>query len=325
MPRPPSLAFRLRHRIVEHCGFDLAPLGIVLVEADRYADRGIPVVGRQQFHPEPGVADASARVDPRAEHEPQMPRFGLFLELCDIGKRRDSGVSPPRHDDKPLTDQRPVHAGQRHHIGDGRERDQVQPFHKVRLVMAFAGRAELPDRAGFVQPVRIYDRNGIRQFWFRHVMVHDHHVESGRRRVSQRPERGGAAIDRDNQRHAFVFQLQQGGRVRTVALGDAVWHINGNFPPDRGEKPGQQGAGTGSVHVVICENTDLLAGIYGRDDAFHRPVHAEQVRRVRQQVPQLRVEKRLRPRHVHAARREDTPQGIGQVELLRDCQRGTIV
>ena len=65
--------------------------------------------------------------------KPQVNAVSLSRACVTSSSAAMPGARAPRHHLQPLADQRPVHADQRHHVADGRQRHQVQQPHQVRL------------------------------------------------------------------------------------------------------------------------------------------------------------------------------------------------
>ena len=49
------------------------------------------------------------------------------------GQRREAGIAAAPRDLEPLRDQRAVEPGQRHHVADRAERDEIEPLQQVGL------------------------------------------------------------------------------------------------------------------------------------------------------------------------------------------------
>ena len=95
------------------------------------ASRGIRF--EQQAHAEIGAPDAAARIDARPEQEAEMPAFGRAGEARRIHQRGQADMLAPAHREQALGDEGAVEPFQRHHVGDGAERHQVEEVEQVRL------------------------------------------------------------------------------------------------------------------------------------------------------------------------------------------------
>ncbi len=136
--RGQRLGFGLgERRLLDHLALAVEP-----VELGRDARRLGRIVGEQQPHAEIGAADASAGIDARAEQEAEMPRLGRTRQPRRIHQRGEADVLAPAHRDQALGDEGAVEALERHDVGDGAERDQIEQAEQVGL-----GRAVAPEAA----------------------------------------------------------------------------------------------------------------------------------------------------------------------------------
>ena len=76
--------------------------------------------------PSAGVADPPAGVDPRPDQEAQVIGLRRPVGAGDVEQRREPGPAALAHHLQPLDDEGAVEAGQRHDVGDGGERDEVE-------------------------------------------------------------------------------------------------------------------------------------------------------------------------------------------------------
>ena len=120
--RGQGLGFRLR----QHVLFHRLPLAVEPVELGRDAAGLDRILLQQQVRPEIGAADAPAGIDARPEQEAEMERIGRTVEPRRIHQRGQPDIVAAAHRDQPFGDEGPVQPFQRHDIGDGAERDQVE-------------------------------------------------------------------------------------------------------------------------------------------------------------------------------------------------------
>ena len=104
------------------------------------------VGGRQQPRAERRVADPPARIDARPDHEAQMIGPRRTVGAGDVEQGRQPRPAALAHHLKPLDDEGPVEAGQRHDVGDRRERDEIERGDEIRRLPA-AEEAALAQRA----------------------------------------------------------------------------------------------------------------------------------------------------------------------------------
>ena len=83
--------------------------------------------------PSSGEPEPACRVDPGPEHEARRVGIGPAPQAGGIGKGGEPDIVAPAHDLKALRHQRPVEAGERHHVTDRGQRHQVEPFQEIGL------------------------------------------------------------------------------------------------------------------------------------------------------------------------------------------------
>ena len=144
----------------------------------------------------------------------------------------------PAHRQQSLGDEGAVEPLERHHVGDGAERDEIEQIEQVRLrprrrpepapaqlaVHRHHGHEHQPDRGEMaelreiVEPVRIDHRERGRQRLVGQVMIDDDRLHAEPRRFRQRLVADGAAIDGDQQRRAAPGERADRLDVRAVAF-----------------------------------------------------------------------------------------------------------
>ena len=124
-----GFGFRLRHGRK----LDLLALAVQAVEFAGDARRLARVLLQQQPHAEVGAADAAAGIDAGPEQEAEMPRLGRPRQPRGVHQRGQADLIAAAQRDHALGDEGAVEAGERHHVGDGAERDQMQQRQQVRL------------------------------------------------------------------------------------------------------------------------------------------------------------------------------------------------
>ncbi len=150
-------------------------------------------------------------------------------------------------------------------------------------------------------------------------MVVDHDdLEPGGRGGRQRLEGGDAAVDGDDQPHAFGLEGQQRRQVRAIALLHPVGDIDADRPAGRGEEAGEQRRGGGAVDVVIPEDGDRLPRLHRSREAVGRLVHVEEARGIGQQFAQGRAEEALRRLGRDAPSGEQAAHDLRQRQTLGD-------
>ncbi len=168
-------------------------------------------------HTQIGAPDAAAGINARAQQKAEMPRLGRPGEPRGIHQRGQAHLIAAAQRNQAFRDESAVKALERHHIGNGAERDQMQQRQQIGLrprrrpEIAGAQRARERDqrdkyktdrrqmaKAGqIVGAVRIDDRDRRRQFLVGLVMIDHDGVEAELLGLGERLQAGGAAIDRD--------------------------------------------------------------------------------------------------------------------------------
>ena len=196
---------RLRLGLGDRGLLDLLALAVEPVELRRDAVRLHGVVAEQQARAERRVADAAAGVDARSDEEAEVPALGRLGEAGGIEERGEAEAPALAHDGEALAHEGAVEAMERHHVGDRRERDEIEAREQVGLgspgpeaahpKLAVerhereeddAGGAQMPEPREVVLPVRVDDRRRCRQHLRRLVMVEDDGVELKARRLGER-------------------------------------------------------------------------------------------------------------------------------------------
>ena len=88
---------------------------------------------RAAMRAEIGAADAAAGVDARPEQEAQMKRLGRPGEPRHVHQRGQPDVVAAAQRQQSLGDEGAVETLERHHVGDGAERDDVEPAEQIGL------------------------------------------------------------------------------------------------------------------------------------------------------------------------------------------------
>ena len=91
------------------------------------------IVLDQKSYAEIGAADAPAGIDARPEQEAEMPRFGRRVEPRHVHQADVAHPFAPAQRDQALGDERAVQSDERHHVGDGAERDVVEKREQIGL------------------------------------------------------------------------------------------------------------------------------------------------------------------------------------------------
>ena len=120
-------------RLLQHRHLHRPALAVEAVELGGDAAGLDRIVGAKQQRAEIGAADAAAGVDARPEQEAQVKRLGRTGQPRHVHQRGEPDVVAAAQRQQSLGDEGAVEALERHHIGDGAERDDVEPAEQVGL------------------------------------------------------------------------------------------------------------------------------------------------------------------------------------------------
>ena len=181
--------------------------------------------------------------------------------------RAGPGAAVPAIARRPLLDERAVLAHERHEVGDGRERDQVELALELggvasgRLVEGLgelvgdAGRAQLGRIAA---DLRMHDR-ACGQLRARAVMVGDDHVHAELAGARDLRTRGDAAVGGDQQPGAGGVQLLDARDRQAVAL-VAAGQPHVTCAPRAPQGADEHRRRADAVDVVVAVDRDRRAG-----------------------------------------------------------------
>ena len=151
------------------------------------------VVAQQQTGAEIGPSDAPARIDARSQHEAEMPGFRRTGEPRHIHQRGQPDALAAPHCDEALGNKGAIEAFERHHIGNGAERNEIEEIKQFglrpyavqkprrrssRLVATTdkedkAHRREMAKAREIVEPIRVDDRGGVAERFVGLVVIDD--------------------------------------------------------------------------------------------------------------------------------------------------------
>ena len=304
------------------------------------------IIARQQPGAEIGLPDPAAGIDPWPEQKAQVIGTGDLLEAGNVGQGGKPDVAPFGHHLETLANQRPIDARKRHDIAHRAQCHEVQPLAQIGLGAARPGvpaglaqpsvdtdrqqechahRRHLLVRAVVIDPVGIDHRNGLWQRDLGHVVVDDDGVEPCPLGLGQWLESGHTAIDGDDDCSPIGLQLQQRGRVRPITFLAAVRNIDVDIAAYGAEKSQQQRRGGRAVDVIVAEHDNPLALLHGLRHPRDRCVHVLEMRRIRQEAAERRVEKIRHRVRIDIACRQKPCHCLRQPMTLGDGERRTLV
>ena len=168
-------------------------------------EASIGVVLQQQCRAEIGAADAAAGIDARSEQKAEMERLRRTVEPRRVHQRGQADILAPPHRDQALADKGAVETDQRHDVGDGAERDEIEIRQEIGLAAPAVPETaaaqfavhrnkrdedepdggEMIEMREIVGPVRIDERRDVRQLRIALMMVDHHHVEAELARLAR--------------------------------------------------------------------------------------------------------------------------------------------
>ena len=201
-------------------GLHRLALGVDRVQLARDLERALGVLREQQLEPGVGTVEATGRVDPRPEGEPERALVdALRVDPRDAHQRAEARAPGARKGAQAAPHERAVLPHQRNEVGDGRKADDVQLVVELRRVAAGRGEqrpGELERDPGRAQVGRVSAHAGVHDGAIRKdvagtVMVRDDHVHAERLRVRDLLDRADAAVGRYQQARAAGVQVLDRG------------------------------------------------------------------------------------------------------------------
>ena len=257
--------------------------------SSRAGQRGglLQVVAEQEPEPVRRVADAPRRVEPGAEDEAEVAGADLFAcEAAGLDQRAQPGPVALGQELESVPHQDAVLALERHHVGHGGERHQVEQIvgqihreierrhQRLHQLEGDAGAAEPGEPGDVVRPLRVHHRDGGWQLGAGEVVIGDHHADARGARLPHRLHRRDAAVAGDDQRGAGRAGRVEAGRSEVVAVAQTVGDERHDVRPGGAEGAGEHRGGALAVHVVVAVHQDGAAGAHGSGDGVHRFCHA---------------------------------------------------
>ncbi len=259
------------------------------------------VGGGQQPHAEVGLADAPARIDPRAEREAQIGAGRRAGQARCLDQRVHADVAALRHDFQPLRDEGAVEAAQLGDVGDRAQSNDVEQVDQPGFGAAIepapptqgadqrgteqegdADRRQMPVRGpfAFVEAVGVDQGQRPGKFGGAFVVIDDDHIGLRFGGHVERLERLSAAIDGDDQVGAVAFEPDERFARGAVSLHQPVGDIGAGVVAELADQQDEERGGGRAVDVVIAEHHDGFARRYGVGQPLGGTVHVAKDRRV---------------------------------------------
>ncbi len=236
------------------------------------------VTCRQQAHAERRVADAAAGVDARPDQKTEMIGARRAVGAGDVEQRGEARASALAHRLKAARDEGAIEADERHDVGDGRERDEIEPSEEVgrdpagkeaavaqsavqrdKAHVDDAGGAEMSQTREIVLTVGIDNGERVRQLLRRLMMIEDDDIEAEPLGGGDRLMADRAAIDSDDKTGAASREGRHRLAVGAVALSDAIGNVDDRLAAAGFEVFAEQRRARRAIDIVIAEDRDALA------------------------------------------------------------------
>jgi hypothetical protein len=252
--------FRLR--LPQDLTLDRAALDVDRVELGGDRPRALLIVCEQQLEPGVGASQPPRGVDPRRQAEAE--RVGVQqagIRARHHHQRAQAGLGRVGHRDDALAHQPAVLAAQRHHVGDGRERHELDVVgrrlgpKRLRKLVRDAGATQVG--AGVSADRRVNDR-AVRQAPVdpRCVVVGYDDVEARGPRELHLVHGGDRAVDREQQVAVASGEPPHGFLRQSVAIVDSPRQEPPYVRAQRAQRPDHDRRGADAVDVVVAVNDD---------------------------------------------------------------------
>ena len=200
----------LRHGIARKLGLDLAALTVDFLELGCQCTCLDRIAGKQQVERQLGISHAAGSIQTRDERKRQaVGRNGRKVGLGKCGKRDIAGTGRHAHLLDALGDQCAILGRERHHVGHGAQRrdlDQRTPIRRLAQTLAqdlhqlerHAGTGKLA-RGALVLELGVGQGHALRHLVGRLVMVRDHQIDPQALQIGDLLLGGNAVIDGHDQ------------------------------------------------------------------------------------------------------------------------------
>ena len=260
----------LCHGIARELSLDLATLTVDLLEFGRQRACLDRIAGKQQVERQLGIGHAAGGVQAGNERKRQaIGRNAGKIGLSERSQRDIAGTSGHAHLLNALGNQRAILGRQRHHVGHGTQRcdlDQRTPIRRFAQALAqdlhqlerHAGTGKL-SRGALILELGVGQGHALRHLVGRLVMVRDHQIDSQVLQIGNLFLGSDAVIDgHDQLRMSELINAIERRTRQTVALVKAMRNKRRDIGAKRAQRLGQQAGRRNTVDIEVAENGDVL-------------------------------------------------------------------
>ena len=276
----------LCHGIACELRLDLATLTVDLLELGRQRACLDRIAGKQQVERQLGIGHAAGGVQAGNERKRQaIGRNAREVGLGERGQRDIAGAGGHAHLLDALGDQCAILGRERHHVGHGTKRrnlDQRTPIRRLAQTLAqdlhqlecHAGTGKLTRRT-LVLELRVGQGHALRHLIGGLVMVRDHQIDPQALQIGNLFLGGNTVIDSHDQLGAseLVNAVERRAR-KTVALVKAMRNKRRDIGAKRAQRLGQQAGRRNTVNVKIAKDRDVLVVANSALDTVGNDRHA---------------------------------------------------
>jgi hypothetical protein len=275
-----QLHLHLRLQAREFALLDAPALEVHLLQLLAQRDRLVGAVGGEQTEGLVGLEQAAGGVEPRREAEGDVARLRRATQLGRVMQGAQAGLAVRGQGREAVAHQRAVRAPERHHVADGGDRDQAEAVHQEaavalrQLVLAEhmpqrtpgeepcdTGAAEVGEQAVLLAEPGVQEGGSFRQGLAGQVVVDHDHLTALGGQLGQRPMRGGAVVDGQDQPGVGGADRGQAAGTEAVAIAQAVGQEDLAVEAQALAQAVQHHRAAGAVDVVVAVDQDLVAGL----------------------------------------------------------------
>jgi len=139
-------------------------------------------------------------------------------------------------------------------------------------------------RVGAIVTLRIDDRQRLRQFGVGFMMVGDDQIDTELARAARRVGAADAAVDRDDERHAFGVESFDGHRLQAVSVAHALGNEMHDVPAEHLQRAPQNHGRGDAVDVVIAVDRNPFLPRHRGQNAIDGHSHVGQRHRIVQVI-----------------------------------------